>query len=485
MQTNMQHVEPWRMVSYIVVSMIVGWVILMVFTFLEIFLGEQAFLTAPHWSRPPMTRASKAPHETGTPYGFPEPAGERPWLPEQLMWHEEKRGTDVTLIARAAGYPGIVPDGMRRLSAVSSATSVAASTASLHEFFAALPPEVSNAANAMLQRAPTKADATALSAVLAARDSLVAKDVKGSHVSTGWPVPVAESISWPSFFEPKFLACGQHDDLLGDAQQVTNNWVAAISRRGFGAMATLSGGVDDGVNSAGSFRFAGVSHLPPLAGASWMGSHLGRDKEGLMLVTIAGGIVACPGHPPRAGGSWTCGRLKQAPDALPGLAGTSVHAAAMGWLRGAGGIGGEPRLHVALVSQHAPGLVALYSLGDTGTWLPLGEVPVPTTSGRHSHVSLAFTATGELLVGTADGAFVRRRLADGIVLQAGPHGLPSARTTEWQAACASQQIVAHLVLRGSSLGPSSPLAAWRPEVHTTRLSDALVAGAVRNGLVFE
>jgi hypothetical protein len=444
LHTQMQHVEPWRLVAYIVISMIAGYTILMLMTFVEIFVGEQGFVTAPHWSRPPMTRASKSPHETGTPYGFPWPAASQPYLPEQLVWHEEKRGKDVRLIARAAGYPGIPADGIRRLSG-NSATDKASTVASLQELFGALPPEVADAR---------------LSEIVAGGNSFTeAKAAKSSMLASSgnWPKAVPEKISWPSFFEPKLLACGGNE-----------HWVAAISTRGFGATATL--GTETDVNNAASFRLSGVSHLAPLAGASWSSAEHGADKEGLLLVTTAGDILMCAGQRPRAGGSWHCGPMSKAPVALPIVPGSSVHAAAMGWLRGSADLGGPPRLHAALVSEHTPDQVVLYTLEDSGAWLPLGEVPLPSSATTKQRISLAFTTTGELQVGTADGGLIQRRLADGRMLRAGAHGMHSTHATEWQAACALQGSVAHLVLRGSSLGPSSPLAAWRPEVHTASWS---------------
>lgn len=42
---------------------------------LDVFIGDQGLVTAPHWSRPPMSRLSLEPHELGTPIGFPWYAG--------------------------------------------------------------------------------------------------------------------------------------------------------------------------------------------------------------------------------------------------------------------------------------------------------------------------------------------------------------------------------------------------------------------------
>jgi len=42
---------------------------------LDVFIGDQGLVTAPHWSRPPMSRLSLEPHELGTPIGLPWYAG--------------------------------------------------------------------------------------------------------------------------------------------------------------------------------------------------------------------------------------------------------------------------------------------------------------------------------------------------------------------------------------------------------------------------
>eukprot|EP00972_Heterocapsa_arctica_P085106 12540463-Heterocapsa_arctica.AAC.1 len=51
------------------------WVFLIFGTIIDVAIGEQALVTAPHWSRPPMTRPVMEIHEIGTPLGFPWPAG--------------------------------------------------------------------------------------------------------------------------------------------------------------------------------------------------------------------------------------------------------------------------------------------------------------------------------------------------------------------------------------------------------------------------
>lgn len=436
---GMAHVEPWKLVAFITASMAVGWVIMILGTFLEVFIGEQGLVTSPHWSRPPMTRASVSPHELGTPYGFTDPAGSRPFLPEQYAWHEEKHGADVVLIGAAAGYPGI----KRRLQQNESDRALGAAV-SLHDLFHALPVEIAEVTIDMLHRAPTQADAAALYMVLA--DAAEGIKAAGDVAAASGMAPLLEHIFWPALFEPTLLACGP-------ARQV-----AAISPRGFGAASQLGSATS---RFAEAFRLSGLSHLPPLVGASWHGPDLGEDKEGLLLVSRAGDLLACPGSRPGVGGSWPCAPFVGA-SKLPTSSGPSTHmaAAAASWLLMANG---QPRLHAAIVDTNMPDLVALYTMEEVGTWVPLGEVPVPETVGKadQRHLSLAFSPSGELLLGTEDGVLTRRRLVDGAFMQAGPHVGAFSPGAEWQGACALEGSgEAHLLLR-----KQGGAALWTPEVH--------------------
>eukprot|EP00929_Paragymnodinium_shiwhaense_P027690 TRINITY_DN16199_c0_g1_i1.p1 TRINITY_DN16199_c0_g1~~TRINITY_DN16199_c0_g1_i1.p1 ORF type:complete len:1019 (+),score=272.45 TRINITY_DN16199_c0_g1_i1:200-3256(+) len=432
---NMGYCQPWKLVAVVKIAMIVGWVFCLLGTILEMFIGEQGLVTAPHWSRPPMTRASRHPHETGTPFGLQnEAAGSERWLPEQLAWHEEKRGEEVDTIGRGAGYPGQPSTGIRRLS-----------DAGVHDamqnFFAQLPEQVTNAAGEMMRHTSSEADFRGYSKVLA-----------GASMPRLASAPPAafdyepEPVAWPAFFEPKLIAC---------RHQETQRTVAALSSRGVGAMALLGQKAD---SNAQQFRLTGLSHLPPLVGASW--SHA-SDKEGLMLVSRAGHLVHCAGAGPDAEGRWACAELASTSSPVP--AGVRLSAAAAAWLPGMAGVGGQHRLHTALIDERTPELAALYMLEEDGSWLPLGEIAVPRAAAGRA--SLSFVNEGELLMGLDGGVVLRKRLSDGAVLEApdaAATGASSGGRAEWKGACGFHATagggVAHLVLR------QKQAAAWRPEV---------------------
>jgi hypothetical protein len=483
MQTlGMKHAEPWKLTAIIVAAMCVGWVIMILGTFIEAIIGEQGLLTAPHWARPPMTRASKHPHETGTPYGLSKAAGGNYFLPEQLAWHEEKRGKEIVTIGRPGGYPGLP----RRLEESPHTSTSGNMGNALQHLFAALPPDVAAAAKQMLSRAPTQADADALATVL----SSVNEQNKRASVSLSEPAGVVEPISWPSFFEPKLLVCGPDVD-SGSAPQ--SQRLAAISSRGFGATAVLGG-----TSMAVQFRLAGLSDLPPLVGASWHGQEVGHDKQGLLVISRGGHLLRCPGTHPPPDGIWPCGPMVEAPHRVPVDEGGRILAAAAGWLHGVAGAGGEPVLHAALVDERSPELVGVYVF-EKAIWSPLGEIPVATEKPSHvvgmqgaprHTISLTFTANGEIFLG-ANGVLIRRRLLDGAVLDA-PSAPPSTSAAEWQGVCAlrmakesttdSGQVsgggasVAHLLMRSSS-GVTLGFGA-RPEVitfgRTPRSSDLIL-----------
>jgi len=404
------HIQPWRLVASIVVALVCGWCFMIFGTLIDVILGEQALITAPHWSRPPMTRVSLEPHEVGTPIGLPWNAGEKPWYPEQLAWHEEKRHAGSDTIFHAGGW------SHRRLSEV---------------------PTVSVA------HAPRGEDlAAALEGLLGALPHEVGKP---------------EPVSWPGFFEPQMLACGPPMQGGGSA-------VAALTPRGFGATTHLGPlGRAPLAAAAETFKLAGISHLPPLLGVSW---GVGGG-DGLLLVSRAGDLVACPGSRPAAGGSWACSQPLGGPRMLPIAEGARLAAASVAWLRGPGGAGGELRLHAALVDESAPDLVALFmhdGEGEAAAWLPLGEVPVPgSQGGQATKISLAFVG-GDILVTTGRGMALRKRLVDGVIVASsdGSEGHHSS----WQAACGLQHGpggVAHLHLKAAVAHSR------RPELFTVEL----------------
>ncbi|CAE8601572.1 unnamed protein product [Polarella glacialis] len=391
--------EPWRMVSSIQAVLCGAWVFLLMAMIVDVFCGDQAFVTGPHWSKPPMTRMSLPKHELGTPLGFPWYAGAKPFIPEQMSWHEEKREAMADVITggrRLASIPTLVDHTSHLKSA-------------LHGLLDMIPSEAASAAGHAL------------------------------------------SVSWPGFFEPRLLACGPHG-------------VAALTSRGVGAMLAPT----PGHQQAQTFRLGGLGHLPPLLAASWQPSGASDD---LLVVTHAGDLAACPGPRPPAGGIWACGSAAGAAR-LPVTDGSRVLAAAATWLRSHTG---EPQLHVAFIDKAVPDLVALFALigaceGEAASWMPLGEVRVPDDH----KASLAFMGDGELLITTAAGAVLRRRLRDGAIMADSTHSFGGSHSSlQWLGACglhdAPEGSLAHLRLHR---GEGSQV--WRPEIMATGL-DALEA----------
>jgi len=376
-------VKPWWLVARIVAVLPCCWVFLILGCVVDVLLGEQALVTAPHWSRPPLSRLSKEPHEIGTPLGFPWHSGDRPYLPEQMAWHEEKRHAGSYHIRRldAAEPHGphsslTFPEALKNLvTAISSADKVAAAQADV------------------------------------------------------------ERISWPGFFEPKMMACGQEH-------------VAALTPRGFGAVAPMGRGME---STAETFKLSGLSDLPALLGAS-MGL---EDGEGLLAVSRAGHLAACPGPRPGAGGVWACSASLPR---LPLAEGAKLQAASAAWLPGAEG---PRRLHAAMVVDGAPELVGIF-VHEAGSWLPLGEVRIP---GGAAHTSLSFVGGSDLLVATED-QFIRHNLLNGKVVASQKSAWSGDKQQRaWQAACGFADTVAHLHLQKA---PASR--AWRPELMSVKQS---------------
>jgi len=141
----------------------------------------------------------------GTPLGFPWASGEKPWLPEQMAWHEEKRHAEEYSLGR-------------RLSAVTTTPSAPTRSAS----------ELSTALNSLLETIPVE-KAIPVQAKL--------------HPAT-----------WPSFFEPRVLACN------------ADGKVAALTSRGFGAELDL---MKSAGKTAESFQLIGVKAVGPIVGAAW------------------------------------------------------------------------------------------------------------------------------------------------------------------------------------------------------------------------
>lgn len=315
-------VEPWKLVTGIAGVLPICWCFLIFGNIVDVALGEQALVTAPHWSRPPMTRLSKEPHELGTPLGFPWHAGAKAWLPEAMAWHEEKRHAAMFSLTRRLSEKGVATP-------------------------------------------PTAPPGGQLSAdkLHSALQGLLSSIPAAAKVAAAPVLTADEHIEWPGFFEPQVLACGP-----GGA-------IAAVAPRGFGATAMLGHGQ---AATAEAFRFTGLTQ--PVIAASW--GH--RDvSDGMLLVSRDGNLLACPRARPRAGAVWHCGAPTNLPRALPVFNGIHLTAASVALLPGLAGAGGELRLHAALTHESEPELVALFA-HEAGSWVPLGEVRVPRGGSKIS-----------------------------------------------------------------------------------------------------
>lgn len=379
-----------------------AWLFLLCTVVIDCTLGDQALVTYPHWSRPPMTRMSSLPHAIATPLGGGFLADSKPVLPEQMAWTEEHRKIGAVL----AGPQ------VRRLSARASERSDRHAPAALR-----------TAMQNLMQALPSTMGMNSNSKVAA--------------------------VSWPVFFEPGILACGP-----GGA-------VAAVTPRGFGATAPSSGG-----GNATSFRLGGLGRLLPILAATWgrQSFEAASDQEGLLLVSRHGDLAVCPGEPqdrwmcsestvprlPLAEGS----HLSAAAAAwMPAskenaiVAATSLYAAMLE----------APSREVSPRHRH---VVSIWSLAGSA-WEPMGDVALPRGV---AHVSLSFL-DGALLISTDGGHVIRRRMQDGAVMENAFHTVAAPTSdseASWQAACQLQNAgggIAHLQLRRGSGAH-----AWRPEL---------------------
>jgi len=241
--------------------------------------------------------------------------------------------------------------------------------------------------------------------------------------------PTRLQVKWPALFEPQFLACGADSPVT-----------LALSRHGSGSLIALPEAPETLVAEATSFILEGVAAHGPLAAAS-------LDAAGLLLMTVTGITLECPGAGPAAHGRWHCSPLPGAK--LPiSLAGKIL----------------ANRIAIARAGSKGLRAAVLYPGDDSVTvfsrasreaapWLPSGEVSTSTPTAIPS-----FTAGAEsLLLTSADGGVTHLHMSTGHV-SAVTHPEPSMRGHAWPAACQlstgglvrlaqEQEMPAELVLR--------------------------------------
>jgi hypothetical protein len=402
---------PPTIVAAISIAFTFAWCFMLLGIIIECFMGEQVFLTAPHWARPPMTRPSKAPYELAAPLGGGGPwhniAGYREWLPEHMEFYDEERcGTPEEAAALgeqahtferygthcANKWRRLAVFGGRKVHEPHSTHKKQALAGALRSLLGAIPTK--ETMRTLLQREPMESEESALREALAAFE-------QPSSTKAVWVEPSKLSfqpleVAWPAFFEPHVLACRN------------DGAVAALTPRG--AAMTLKLGHEQEVRK---IRLSGLSQIQPLVAASW--GAIAEEGSGLTLVTRRGDLLSC--LETGAEQSWPCLTLDAAPKRLPLGEKQTLLAASAAWLQ-VPGLGEERKLFAAMVTNDSPDVAALFQAetGAEGTrvWMPFGDVSIPhglLSEGRSS-ISLSFWGN-EILIMLDDGTLVRRRLLDG------------------------------------------------------------------------
>lgn len=257
------------------------------------------------------------------------------------------------------------------------------------------------------------------------------------HAAVNTVPPAPAPVTWPRFFEPQLLACTP-----------SGTGVAALTSRGFGAMARLA--AEGQAVAAEPFKLSGLLELGPLVGASWGVS--AADTSGLLLISKSGSLATCAGPQPQNGAAWSCAASSALPSRLPLAQNSRLIAAAAAWLQL--GVSLEPQLHVAFQEENAPGVVAVFTL-EGEDWLPAGEVRVPHAGRLGGRISLSF-GKDHLFVATDAGTAVAHSLEDG---QSSEMLHPWGHSGKWRAACSSPSGSIHLYL------PQTGSQRW-PEIAT-------------------
>lgn len=486
--SRVKMVEPWRIASTLLIAILIGWSIMVIGIIIEAFMGEQVFLTAPHWARPPMTRPSRTTWELGAPLGGNDPAGARDWLPENMEFYMEEKckgGDEAVALGvsvpdhsgndrfqngdscnnhwrRLQGHklwgtrkqhkpPKHLAPPSKREELLGSLTDLLSTLPSLDE------------ASGLLNRDPSKDEAEALRNALA--EFTPSKHSRPDAMTAKLAAPlfktVARETTWPGFFDPRVLACGPQAD--GQSN------VAAITPRGIGATVSVGG---DGPAAAETFVLAGLANLPPLIGASWL-------DDGLVLATRGGDIVSCPGSRPQSGGRWACAPLEGVAGTMPVAEAETLLSASASWMD----VSGERQLFVAFVTEAQPDVVGIFVLLDGGgsdaSWLPFGDMTPPREGGRTGRVSVSFVGATDILVATEDGAMLQRSLSDGSLVASVPASAPwrtaiAASTTPstvwWQGICAAAGDMGTDFIQLSL--QQTHVRSWKPDLGLMRLGNA-------------
>jgi hypothetical protein len=421
------YAEPWALLCIVTTTLAFSWVFLTIGMFIDVFVGVQGLITAPHWARPPMTRVSLIPFERGTPLGREQHgSGTEVWIPEEMWWAEN-------LAPKPNGWH---PHWWQNYGHGENTRRLSSPFATTRYNFA------------RTHSAYTTGFNHALGNFFGALDGFSS----ASAVAKEWH---AHSVQWPGFFEPRLLACEPSHD---DREPV----VAAISTRGRAVIVSQT----QGASSMDTFSLTGLAEFPQLLGASW-------SKDGLIMVSHAGDVLSCPGRRPLAGGQWACGHLNGVPSRVPTAEEGQLLTATASWMTTSEG---TSRLHAALVSKSAPDVVVMWRLDDN-SWELLGELRMPRTKETSIYVkpTLSFAGDSDIVVVTSSNEIIRRRVTDGSMVKSELQFDKSPLTMQteesasikWQGVCGlhSNGALAHLSLRESSSTHT-----LRPQLMMTRQS---------------
>jgi hypothetical protein len=423
------YADPWVLLCIVTTTLAFSWVFLCFGMFIDVFVGVQGLVTAPHWARPPMTRVSLIPFERGTPLGREQHgSGTEVWWPEEMWWAEN-------LAPKPNGW---VPHWWQDYSHGANARRLSSSPFATTRYnFAQTHSAYATGFN------------HALGNFFGALDGFT------SHAS-----PIAKewhphTVQWPGFFEPRLLACEP-------AHEGHEPVVAAISTRGRAVVVAQN----QGTSSVDTFSLTGLTGFTQLLGASW-------SKAGLVMVSGAGDVLSCPGRRPSAGGQWECGHFNGVPSRVPTAEEGQLLAATASWMTTSEG---KSRLHAALVSKRAPDIVVMWRL-DENSWELLGELRMPAAKETSISIkpTLSFAGDSDIVVVTSGNEIIRRRVTDGSMVKSelqfekSPLTMHSeqATTIKWQGVCGlhSNGALAHLSLRESQSTHT-----LRPQLMMTRQS---------------
>eukprot|EP00933_Yihiella_yeosuensis_P028916 TRINITY_DN22689_c0_g1_i1.p1 TRINITY_DN22689_c0_g1~~TRINITY_DN22689_c0_g1_i1.p1 ORF type:complete len:1078 (-),score=278.74 TRINITY_DN22689_c0_g1_i1:342-3575(-) len=417
------HDLPWQLTRVAICTLIFTWIYMGICLFVEMLVGSDKFMKEPGeppWIRDQKLRSWKHErfwHQSDEPL----PGDYRLFYNTKardhnrtgvggLSQYEEFGASHETL--KKSGHSGHGGHG----GAHSAHRRLALDDAPLDELLKALP-QLQNLVHEIEEQQKSHADAAA-QAAQEEEQYINVPDFMAPQANT-------HKVAWPALFEPHHMVC-------------KDNSVAALTSRGFGAIAKLAG-LEEEVKST-PFSLDGLAEFGALAGAAWA-------EDGLHAISKNGDMLHCPGQGPEAG-RWSCA-INKAMKKLPVAA--KLAAAAISHHQQKGRV----ERVAALVFEHLPGIVSLFKESAHG-WSPSGDVHLPPHADAHP-VGLSFHGRDLLAMLGKTGEVIRRNVDDGNAHWHSPP--PYAPNREFRMACPHKEGLLRLALRQASAD-----AGWNPEL---------------------